>query len=91
MKHSHNTVAVRTRLKRIEGQVKGIAKMVEEDRECIDIFIQISAVSSALNNVARIIMEDHIEHCVVEGIKSGEQEETLENLKTVFAQFTRIP
>jgi DNA-binding FrmR family transcriptional regulator len=90
MKHSHNTVAVQSRLKRIEGQVKGIAKMVEEDRECLDIFIQISAVSSALNNVARIIMEDHIEHCVAEGIKSGEQEETLESLKAAFSQFIRI-
>ena len=52
------------RLKRIEGQTRGIHRMVEEDQYCIDIITQISAVKSALENVSLALLEDHIEHCV---------------------------
>lgn len=53
-----------TRLKRIEGQVRGVHRMVSEDQYCIDIITQVSAVTSALENVSLALLEDHIEHCV---------------------------
>ncbi|WP_416193148.1 metal-sensitive transcriptional regulator [Nitrobacter sp. TKz-YC01] len=59
------------RLNRIEGQVRGLAKMVDEDRYCIDIVTQISAVRSALRRVEEEILKDHVAHCVEHAINSG--------------------
>ena len=59
------------RLKRIEGQVKGIQKMVEDDRYCVDILVQISAIRSAIDNVGTMILENHIKGCVSNDIKYG--------------------
>ena len=59
------------RLNRIEGQVRGLAKMVEEDRYCIDIVTQISAARSALRRVEEEILKDHVAHCVEHAINSG--------------------
>ncbi len=61
------------RLHRIEGQVRGIEKMVEDDRYCIDILTQISAVSSALEGVAYKILDHHVNHCVAHALASGEE------------------
>jgi DNA-binding FrmR family transcriptional regulator len=61
------------RLNRIEGQVRGLAKMVDEDRYCIDIVTQISAVRSALRRVEEEILKDHVAHCVEHAIKSGDK------------------
>lgn len=63
-----------TRLNRIEGQVKGIKKMVEEERYCIDILTQVAAVQSALNSFNKVLLSNHIKTCVVEEIKSGDVE-----------------
>ena len=57
------------RLKRIEGQARGIHRMVEEDKYCIDILTQISAMKSALENVALGLMDDHLKHCVIDAAK----------------------
>jgi len=57
--------ALRKRLARIEGQVRGIAKMVEDDRYCIDILTQISAVQKAVDAVALELLDDHVRHCVI--------------------------
>ena len=62
---------VRDRLKRIEGQVRGLQKMVDEDRYCIDVLTQIAAVKAALDGVALILLADHTEHCVSEAIRAG--------------------
>ena len=59
------------RLKRIEGQVRGLARMVEDDRYCIDIITQIGAVRAALRRVEEEILRDHVAHCVDHAIKSG--------------------
>ena len=59
------------RLRRIEGQVRGLQRMVDEDTYCIDILTQISAASSALKKVAVELLDDHIKHCVAESIASG--------------------
>jgi CsoR family transcriptional regulator, copper-sensing transcriptional repressor len=61
-----------TRLTRIEGQVRGIARMVDEDRYCIDVMNQIEAVKAALKKVGDEILKDHVEHCVEHAIISGD-------------------
>ncbi|TRY19486.1 metal-sensitive transcriptional regulator [Tessaracoccus rhinocerotis] len=73
--HQHGYISDKarylTRLKRIEGQVRGVHRMVDEDVYCIDILTQISALSSALENVALALLDDHIAHCVVDAAKNG--------------------
>ena len=66
--------SVINRLRRIEGQVKGITKMVEEDRYCIDILNQTAAIASALKNVENIVMENHLNTCVAEAMRSNDEE-----------------
>jgi len=63
---------VEGRLKRIEGQVRGIQKMVDDDRYCIDVLTQVGSVKAALDAVALLLLEDHTEHCVVEAIRAGD-------------------
>ncbi|ARB40006.1 MULTISPECIES: metal-sensing transcriptional repressor [Mammaliicoccus] len=77
------------RLKRIEGQVRGIQSMVEEDRYCVDILVQISAIQSALKNVGFAVTERHIKHCVTDAIQNGEGEETIDELMSVLKQFSK--
>jgi DNA-binding FrmR family transcriptional regulator len=60
-----------TRLRRIEGQVRGLQKMIDEDKYCIDILTQVSAVTSALQSVALGLLEDHLGHCVAEATAEG--------------------
>jgi len=62
------------RLKRIEGQARGISKMVEEEKYCIDILTQISALTSALQTVAVGLLDDHLKHCVVDAARAGGSE-----------------
>jgi CsoR family transcriptional regulator, copper-sensing transcriptional repressor len=62
------------RLRRIEGQVRGIERMVEDDRYCVDILTQIAAVETALEAVASKVLEDHVTHCVAGALASGDEE-----------------
>ena len=62
------------RLRRIEGQVRGIARMVDEDTYCIDVLTQVAAVTKALQAVSLGLVEDHLSHCVVEAARSGDDE-----------------
>ncbi len=71
------------RLNRIEGQVRGVKAMVEEDRYCVDILTQVSAVQSALNSFSRCLLSEHIKSCVVENIKSGNEEVVDELCSTI--------
>jgi len=66
--------AIVKRLHRIEGQVRGIERMVDEDRYCIEILTQISAVTTALESVAFRILDDHVNHCVTGALASGDPE-----------------
>lgn len=77
------------RLKRIEGQVRGIQKMVEEDRYCMDILVQISAIDAALKKAGFSIAERHAKHCVSHAVKSGEGEKTLDELMDIMKHFAR--
>ena len=64
---SNSKDALAKRLKRIEGQVRGLQRMIDEERYCIDVLTQISAVNAALDSVALKVLEDHVTHCVREG------------------------
>ena len=63
-----------TRLRRIEGQVRGLQKMIEEDRYCADILTQISSVQEAMRGVARALMRNHLKHCAATAIRAGDAE-----------------
>jgi len=71
---------VQGRLKRIEGQIRGVQKMVDEDRYCIDVLTQVGAAKAALDAVALMLLHDHTEHCVVEAIQAGDGAEKIREL-----------
>jgi CsoR family transcriptional regulator, copper-sensing transcriptional repressor len=74
------------RLRRIEGQVRGLQRMVEEDRYCVDILTQISSVHEALRGVGRELMRNHLRHCATEAIRKGSPEEA----ETVYDELLEI-
>lgn len=76
------------RLKRIEGQIRGIERMVEEDEYCIDILTQVSAADSALRSVSIKLLEQHVAHCVV-GAPDGEREEKVAEVTKTIARLVR--
>jgi len=67
-------VRVLARLRRIEGQVRGLQRMVEEDVYCIDVLTQVSAANRALQKVALVLLDDHVRHCVAEDVRAGSEE-----------------
>ena len=80
---------LQTRLRRIEGQVRGIEQMVEDDRYCIDVLTQISAVQAALDKVALGVLDDHAQHCIIEGHAGGDPGERTEELMAAVARLMR--
>jgi DNA-binding FrmR family transcriptional regulator len=88
--HSHDAEAQRriiNRLSRIEGHVRGIKTMVQEDRPCPDVLIQIAAIRGALDRVARAILDEHLSACVVRAAEDGNIEAELEELKAALDRF----
>ena len=77
------------RLKRIEGQVRGIARMIDEDRYCIDVLTQIRAVRAALRGVEDELLKDHVEHCVEGAITSGDNAEQRRKMQELLTVLTR--
>ena len=75
------------RMSRIEGHVRGIKKMVEEDRGCPELLIQIAAVRAALDRVGQIVLEDHMEACLVEAVRAGEADTYLSEIKEALSKF----
>ena len=73
------------RLKIIAGQISGLAKMIEEEKYCIDILTQSLAIQKALKEVDRIVMEGHISSCVVDQMKSGEEKKSIEELVRIYS------
>jgi CsoR family transcriptional regulator, copper-sensing transcriptional repressor len=78
------------RLQRIEGQVRGISRMVEDDRYCIDIVTQIAAVRAALRRVEEEILRDHVSHCVEHAIASGDKAEQRRKVEELMAVVSRV-
>ena len=73
--HSHEeTKAVLNRLSRAIGHLESIKRMVEDGRDCSEVLIQLSAVKSAINNTGKIILQDHIEHCIVDAVEHGDRD-----------------
>ncbi len=90
--YADDKAALIKRLHRIEGQVRGIERMVEEDRYCIDILTQLSAVTTALESLAFRILDDHVQHCVAGALASGdaaEAEKKSEELLAAVHRFAR--
>lgn len=81
--------AMINRLRRIEGQVRGIQKMINEDRYCVDILIQISAVNAALKGVGFSLLEEHTKHCVAKAVKAGDGDVAFDELIDVIQQFSK--
>jgi DNA-binding FrmR family transcriptional regulator len=77
------------RLRRIEGQVRGIQRMVDEDRYCIDVLTQITAIQAALDKVALGLLDDHAKHCIVEGHASGTPEQLSDELMGAVGRLLR--
>ena len=80
---------LRTRLHRIEGQVRGVERMVEEDRYCIDVVTQIAAVQAALDKVALGLLDDHAAHCIIGGASDTEPEELKDELMAAVGRLMR--
>lgn len=78
-----------TRLKRIEGQTRGLQRMVEEDKYCVDILTQISSVQAALEQVSLLLMEDHMTHCVTEAIQQGNGEQKIGEMMSVLKRYVK--
>ena len=72
--YAMNKKDLQDRLRRIEGQVRGLQRMVEEDTYCIDVLTQVAAVTKALQAVSLTLLEDHMNHCVIDAARSGDEE-----------------
>lgn len=87
--HSHeHTKAVLNRLSRAIGHLEAIKKMVENGRDCSEVLIQLSAVKAAINNTGKVILQDHIQHCLVDAIESGDMKE-IEELNKAIDRFIK--
>ncbi len=83
---------LRLRLRRIEGQVRGVQKMVEEERYCPDVLMQMSAIHESLRSVERILMKNHLQHCATEALRSGDErkaQRTYNELTKLFYKHAR--
>ena len=86
--HHENTKAVLNRVSRAIGHLESIKRMVEDGRDCSEVLIQLSAVKSAINNTGKVILEDHIKHCLVDAIESGDME-AIEELNKAIDRFIK--
>jgi len=84
---------LRNRLRRIEGQVRGLQRMVDEEAYCVDVLTQVASVVSALEKAGMVVLRDHVEHCVRESVESGDREkadEKVEELTAAVERFLRV-
>ena len=87
-RYQANKTALLTRFRRVSGQINGIAQMVEEERYCPEVLVQLSAAIAALEKIGYVLMRDHVKHCVVEGVQRGEGEEYLDELIATIQRFS---
>jgi DNA-binding FrmR family transcriptional regulator len=90
MKHGYDKEALVKRLHRIEGQVRGIERMVEDDRYCIDVLTQIAAVNTALESLAFKVLDYHVNHCVTDAQDSGNRKESAAKSKELMEAVQRF-
>jgi CsoR family transcriptional regulator, copper-sensing transcriptional repressor len=87
--YSMNRKDLLDRLRRIEGQVRGVQRMVEEDQYCLDILTQLNSVSAAVKAVGLGLLDDHVRHCVRESLVQGQGDDKVEELVAAVARFAR--
>lgn len=78
------------RLKRVDGQIKAIDRMIEQDVPCEDIIIQINAAKTALHKIGQVVLEGHLNHCVRDGIEHGDAEKTIADFAKALEYFSRL-
>lgn len=78
------------RLKRVDGQIKAIDRMIEQDVPCEDIIIQINAAKTALHKIGQVVSEGHLNHCVKDGIEHGDAEKTIADFAKAVEYFSRL-
>jgi DNA-binding FrmR family transcriptional regulator len=89
---THKNPKILARLSRIEGQVRGVSRMIEEERYCIDVLTQLQAIKAALRKVEEDVLKDHASHCVAHAIKSGDvadQKQKFDELVELFGKYSR--
>jgi len=87
--HTHdNTQAVINRLSRAIGHLESVRKMVEEGRDCSEVLVQLAAVRSAINNTGKVILKEHLNHCIVDAVQSGDQK-ALDDMAAAIDQFVK--
>ncbi len=86
----HDTEKLCQRLNRVEGQLGGIRKMLENDKPCDEIIIQLNAAKAALQKISQIILEDHLDHCVIDALRDGKSEVQIDSLKRALSQYTKM-
>jgi CsoR family transcriptional regulator, copper-sensing transcriptional repressor len=85
--YTDNKQGLQIRLRRIEGQVRGLQRMVDDDQYCIDVLTQVSSVTAALRAVGMGLLDDHVRHCVADSIASGDGEAKIEELMAAVTRF----
>ena len=87
--HTHdNTQAVINRLSRAIGHLESVRKMVEEGRDCPEVLVQLAAVRSAINNTGKVILKEHLNHCIVDAVQSGDKK-ALDDMAAAIDQFVK--
>lgn len=81
---------IQLRLKKIEGQIRALSEMVEQDIPCDEVLIQINAAKSALHKVGQIVLEGHLNHCVRDGIENGDADKTIADFAKAIEHFSRM-
>lgn len=86
----HDVEKLCQRINRIEGQLGGIRKMLENDQPCDEIIIQLNSAKSALQKISQIVLEDHLDHCVLDALRDGDREAQIDSLKRALNQYTKM-
>ncbi len=89
--HQHHDIGkLCQRINRVEGQLGGIRKMLEADKPCDEIIIQLNSAKAALQKISQIVLEDHLDHCVLDALREGKGEVQVESLKRALSQYTKM-
>ena len=90
MRHCMDMDNLHNRLKRVDGQIKAIDRMIEQDVPCEDIIIQINAAKTALHKIGQVVLEGHLNHYVKDGIEHGDAEKTIADFAKALEYFSRL-
>jgi DNA-binding FrmR family transcriptional regulator len=88
--YGSDTSKILARLRRIEGQTRGLQRMIEEEKYCVDILTQVASVQSALEQVSLLLMESHLRYCVTEAVQEGNGEEKVREMVDVLRHYTHL-